>query len=161
MNQKVMPLQNLYDFSLVRYEPNCIILLDKRSCKSYDFYQLNSINNLKPDVCHPYLLLPVLYKNGAIYPSTRMLGSLQFALGQTKRLQPTKVFCKGIIGHIRASIRVCRVFASERNLVWESQCRTYDCLKFNSQTFLHIDFYLILTIFISLNYFSIKLNKIL
>jgi hypothetical protein len=23
---------------------------------------------LKPDVCHPYLLRPVLYKNGAIYP---------------------------------------------------------------------------------------------
>ena len=68
MNQKVMHLQNLYDFSLVRYEPNSIILLDKRSRKAYDFYQLSSINNLKHDVCHPYLLRPVLYKNGAMYP---------------------------------------------------------------------------------------------
>jgi hypothetical protein len=47
MNQKVMHLDNLYDFSLVRYEPGSIILVDKNSRKPYEFFQMNNLPNLR------------------------------------------------------------------------------------------------------------------
>lgn len=50
MNQKLMHLDNLYDFSLVRYEPDSIILIDKISRKPYEFYQTNNMANLKPEI---------------------------------------------------------------------------------------------------------------
>ena len=36
-HSKLMHLDNLYAFSLVRYEPNDILLLDKRSRQPYTF----------------------------------------------------------------------------------------------------------------------------
>lgn len=68
MRHKLMHLDNLYDFSLVRYEPNSIILLEKNTRKPFEFFQLANLNNIRPDISHPYLLRPILYKNGVLYP---------------------------------------------------------------------------------------------
>lgn len=48
MSAKIMHLDNLYDFSLVRFEPNSIILIDKNSRKPYEFYQLGEAANIRP-----------------------------------------------------------------------------------------------------------------
>ena len=64
---KLMHIDNLYSFSLVRYEPNDILLVDKRSRQPYSFQPLSSSSPILPDVAHPYLLRPILYKDGAIF----------------------------------------------------------------------------------------------
>ena len=67
-HSKLMHLDNLYAFSLVRYEPNDILLLDKRSRQPFSFHELPDQIVTLPDLSHPYLLRPILYKNGAIFP---------------------------------------------------------------------------------------------
>lgn len=67
MSQKIMHIDNLYNFSLVRYEPSSIILIDKHSRKPYEFHQLANLNSLHPEIEHPNLLRPILYKNGVLY----------------------------------------------------------------------------------------------
>lgn len=62
-----MHIENLYDFSLVRFEQQSIILLDKHSRKPYQYFQLANLSNICPEISHPHLLRPLLYKNGVLY----------------------------------------------------------------------------------------------
>lgn len=64
---KIMHVDNLYSFGLVRYEPSDILLLDKRSRLTYTYHELPPVVAVHPDVSHPYLLRPILYKNAAIF----------------------------------------------------------------------------------------------
>ena len=67
-HSKLMHLDNLYSFSLVRYESSDILLLEKRSRKPYSFHELPESIQTLPELSHPCLLRPILYKNGAIFP---------------------------------------------------------------------------------------------
>lgn len=66
-HSKLIHFDNLNAFSLVRYEPNDILLLDKRSRQPFSFHELPDQIATHPDISHPYLLRPILYKNGAIF----------------------------------------------------------------------------------------------
>lgn len=62
-----MQVENLYNFSLVRFEPDSIILLDKNTRKPYEFYHSVPNHHIHPELSHPSLLRPILYKSGALY----------------------------------------------------------------------------------------------
>ena len=68
MENKITFVDNLYNFSLVKYEQNDILLVNKNSKKPYTFHQLGSGKEFHPQISHPYLCRPILFKNGAIYP---------------------------------------------------------------------------------------------
>lgn len=67
MNHRVMHLDNLYDFSLVRFEPESIVLLNKNTRKPFEFHQIAHLEDMHPELSHPCLLRPILYKNGLMY----------------------------------------------------------------------------------------------
>lgn len=50
MIHRIMHLDNLYDFSLVRFEPDSIVLLNKNTRKPYEFHQITNLQDMHPEL---------------------------------------------------------------------------------------------------------------
>lgn len=116
MSQKIMHLDNLYDFSLVRYEPSSIVLIEKNSRKPYEFYQLANLANMKPDISHPYLLRPILYKNGVMYQ--RGCENLATLLESRRRdYNPSRYSVEEVLNTFESVIE-CLEFLHQKDIVY-------------------------------------------
>ena len=63
----VYHVDNLYHFSIIRYEPTGILLLEKHSKKAYTYHPLPQNIIVHPEITHRSLLRPLLHKDGALF----------------------------------------------------------------------------------------------
>jgi hypothetical protein len=59
---------NAKEFSIVRFEPNNILLLHKQTKKTFQYVEPAQGVSLEQSITHPLLLKPIVYNNGLLYP---------------------------------------------------------------------------------------------
>ena len=68
MENQLTFLDNLYNFSLIKYEPTEVLLVHKGNRKPYTFHPLQPDHEFRSNITHPSLCRPILFRNGLIYP---------------------------------------------------------------------------------------------
>ena len=56
------------EFSIVRFEPNNILLLHKQTKKTFHYVEPAQEIPFNQNITHPLLLRPIVYNNGLLYP---------------------------------------------------------------------------------------------
>lgn len=56
------------EFAIVRFEPSNILLLHKPTKRTYHYLEPAADVSLQQHIIHPYLIRPIVYNNGLLYP---------------------------------------------------------------------------------------------